>query len=528
MKRIVVSDSLSERGLAVIRNAENVELDYRPGLSEQELADAVKQADGLIIRSGSKVTARVIEGADRLRAIGRAGIGVDNIDIPAASKRGIAVMNTPTGNAVTTAEHTISLMMSLARWIPSATASMKAGKWEKKKFQGRELSRKTLGIIGLGTIGRIVASRAQGLEMRVIAFDPVLTEERATALGVELVQLEMIWSQADVITAHTPLTPKTKGLIDDSVVAKLRDGVLLINCARGGIYDEEAVLRGLDSGKIGGAAFDVYVVEPPPDTPLLQHDKVICTPHLGASTQEAQERVAVQIAEQVIDFLSTGAIKNALNVAAMSGELAEKVAPWVTLAERLGCFLAQVEDIEPNTIEVECAGDAGSHGIEAISAAAVGGFLRQFLDVPVNAISAPHLAVDRGIDVRELRTRTSHGAHASYVAVRASDSAGRTCMAAGALGSDRTPRLVNWDDFDIEAHLTGKALVVASLDVPGVIGFLGTTLGAAEVNVAAVSLGKAPSGNALSVWNLDDNVPSTVLEQLNASDNVSRAHVITL
>src|SRR5262245_21320827 len=264
MARILVSDNLSAHGLEMLRSRQDVELDYRPGLDEAALAEAIQAADALIIRSGSQVTARVIEAAERLRVIGRAGIGIDNVDVDAASKRGIAVMNTPTGNAVTTAEHTLSLMMSLARWIPTATASVKAGKWERKKFEGRELAGKTLGVVGLGTIGRLVAERAKGLRMRVIAFDPVLTADRAASLGVELVELDTIWTESDVITVHTPLTPQTKSLLNDAVLPKLKKGVLLVNCARGGIYDEQAVLRGLESGRIGGAAFDVFDQEPPP------------------------------------------------------------------------------------------------------------------------------------------------------------------------------------------------------------------------------------------------------------------------
>jgi len=315
MFRILVSDRLSEQGLKRLRNHDNIDLDYQPGLNEDDLAEAIKNAHGLIIRSGSQVTARVMDTAEHLRVVGRAGIGVDNIDIPAATKRGITVMNTPTANAVTTAEHTIALMMSLARWIPQATASMKAGKWDKKRYRGREIADKTLGIIGMGTIGRIVADRAKGLRMRVIASDPVLTEQAASSLGVELVELCDLWPQADVITVHTPLTAKTKGLVNDDVVPKLKEGVLLINCARGGIYDEAAVVRGLDLDHIGGAAFDVYTVEPPEaHNQLVAHDRVICSPHLGASTHEAQERVAVEIVDQVIAFLQNNEIKNALNV----------------------------------------------------------------------------------------------------------------------------------------------------------------------------------------------------------------------
>jgi len=528
MKRIVVSDNLSERGLQHIRDAEGVELDYQPGLDEAALAEAIKGAHGLVIRSGSKVTSRVIEAADALEVVGRAGIGVDNVDLPAASKRGIVVMNTPTGNAVTTAEHTVSLMMALARWIPRGTATLKAGEWAKKKLKGRELADKTLAVIGLGTIGRIVADRAQGLKMKVIGFDPVMTADRAGALGIELVTLDAIWKRADVITVHTPLTPQTKGLVNREVLGKLKEGVLLVNCARGGIYDEAAVLEGLESGKIGGAAFDVFVTEPPSaDDPLIAHEKVICTPHLGASTVEAQERVAVQIAEQVVAYLTTGAIKNGLNVPSMSSELADKLAPWVTLADRLGGFLAQVASTEPKAISIEVVGTPSEHGLDAISAAAVSGYLRHFLHVPVNAVSAPHLARDRGIAVKEQKTLSAAGPHGSAIVVTLETSAGETKVAAGTLGADESPRLVRWGNFEIEARLEGTALVVESLDKPGVIGFMGTCLGEAGVNVASVFLGKAPEGYALSMWNLDDELTDEALEKVQASKNVSRATVVT-
>ncbi len=528
MFKILVSDSLSEEGLAVLKGKSGIALDYRPGLGEAELAEAIKDADALVVRSGSKVTARVIEAGEKLKVIGRAGIGVDNVEVPAASKRGIVVMNTPTGNAVTTAEHTLSLMMSLARHVPQATASMKGGKWDKKKFEGLELAGKTLGVIGLGTIGRIVADRARGLALKVIAFDPVLTPERAAGLGVDLVGLEQIWAQADIITVHTPLTPLTTGLVNDAVVAKLKKGVLLVNCARGGIYDESAVVRGLDSGRIAGAAFDVFVEEPPPkDSPLVKHERVVCTPHLGASTAEAQVRVAVQIAEQVVDFLEKGDIKNPVNVPSLSGEIARTIAPYRLLAERLGRFLAQVEDIVPTRIEVDCVGQAGEQGVEVISSAAVAGFLQHFLEVPVNAIAAPHLAADRGIAVRQLKSTHGLGPFASQIVVRLGGEAGER-VAGGALGSDGSPRLVRWGDFAIEAGLGGTALVVSSVDKPGVIGFLGTVLGNNGINVASVHLGKSSAGHALSIWNLDDKVPPKALVEVRASPNVLRAIAIEL
>ena len=529
MHRILVSDSLSEQGLDVLKSDAVCEVVYRPGLGEAELCEAIKGVDALVIRSGAKVTARVLESADKLKIIGRAGIGVDNVDVPAASKRGIVVMNTPTGNAVTTAEHSLSLLFSLARHIPQATATMKAGKWEKKKFEGVELAGKTLGVIGLGTIGRLVAERAQGLKMRVVAFDPVLTQDRAAALGIELVALEQVFRDADAITVHTPLTPETRGLINDAVVPNLKKGVLLVNCARGGIYDEGAVLRGLESGHIGGAAFDVFVEEPPPaDHPLIQHERVICSPHLGASTAEAQVRVAVQIAEQTLAFLRTGEVKNAVNVPSLSGDAAKSVAPWVTLAQRLGRFLAQVEQLAPKGLEIECFGDAGNHGVDLVGSAAVAGYLQHFLDFPVNSVAAPHLATDRGITVKRLRSTGVRGAYASQVVVRIIGEAGEERIASGTLGSDGTPRLVSWGAFDIEARLGGTALVVSSLDRPGVIGFIGTVLGESEINVASVHLGKSSEGNALSIWNLDDAAPTAVLDKVRASPNVVRAIAIGL
>lgn len=526
MPRVLVSDSLSEQGLAILRKGQGLEVDYRPGLTETELAQAIVGAEALVIRSGSKVTARVLAEADALRVIGRAGIGVDNVDVEAASKRGVVVMNTPTGNAVTTAEHAIALLMSLARMIPQASALLKQGKWEKKKFEGRELAGKTLGVIGLGNIGRIVADRAKGLKMNVLGFDPVLTADRAAALGVELVSLDTIWERADAITVHTPLTETTKNLVNDEVIGKLKKGVLLVNAARGGIYDEAALLRGLESGKIGGVALDVFVEEPPPaDLPILKHERVIVTPHLGASTKEAQDRVALEIAEQVVQYLATGEIKNAVNVPSVSSEAAIKLAPYVDLADKLGRFLAQVDESGPRpvSIEVECVGEPAELSVKSITASAVAGFLRRYLDAPVNQVSAPHLAADRGIAVRELRTARPRGKLASLVVVRLQCEGGASRVVEGTLGTDGSARLVKWGEFEVEAHLGGHTLVVTSLDKPGVIGFIGTTLGAADVNIARVHLGVAGGGRAVSVWNLDHPLPNSVAEALRRSDNVMSA-----
>ncbi len=531
MSRVLVSDTLSEQGLAALRATPGLDVDYRPGLSESDLAAAIPGADALVIRSGSKVTAKVIEAATTLRVIGRAGIGVDNVDVPAASKRGIIVMNTPTGNAVTTAEHAIGLLMALARKLPMADATMKAGKWEKKKLEGRELTGKVLAVVGLGNIGRIVADRARGLRMQVIGFDPVLSPDRARDLGIEFCSLEEIWSRADAITVHTPLTESTRGLINDEVVAKLKKGVLLINAARGGIFDEGALLRGLESGHLGGVALDVFMEEPPKGETTLaivKHERVVATPHLGASTQEAQDRVALEIAQQVAAYLKDGVIQNAVNVPSVSGEVAAKLGPWAELAERMGQFLAQVESLTPTVIHVECLGEPSTLSVKSIAASAVAGFLQRYLDVPANQVSSLHLAKDRGIAVIEARRDGSGGRYASTVVLRVEASDGSSHTVEGIVGSDGTPRLVKWNEFDIEARLGGHALVVRSFDRPGVIGFLGTVLGRAEVNVARVHLGKSKPGTALSVWNLDGAIPKSALDEIRASDDIAGADAITI
>jgi D-3-phosphoglycerate dehydrogenase len=527
--RVLVSDTLSEGGLGVLKSAPGIEVVYKPGLKEAELAEAIAGFDGLVIRSGSKVTAKVIEAAKGLKVIGRAGIGVDNVDVPAASMRGIVVMNTPTGNAVTTAEHALALLFSLARRTPQANASMRAGKWEKNKFQGRELAGKTLGVIGLGNIGRIVVDRARGLRMNVIAFDPVVTPERATALGVELVDLEAIWSRADAVTVHTPLTSETKGLVNDATIAKMKKGVLLVNCARGGIFDEAALLRGLESGRLGGVALDVFVEEPPGQNPLIGREDVICTPHLGASTEEAQERVAVEIAEQVAQYLTSGTITNAINVPSVSREVAPRLNPYVNLAHRLGSFLAQVQKVTPRTIEVECTGEPADLGTTAITASAVAGVLERFLEASVNQVSAPHLANDRGIALRELKTSPRSGGFNALVSVRIEETGGTVVRAEGTLAADGSARLVRWGDYELDAHLAGSVLVLLNDDRPGVIGAVGTVLGKAQINVSRLQVGLSPgSKRAASLWSLDSPLPAAVLDETRRLPNVTSATCVIL
>jgi D-3-phosphoglycerate dehydrogenase len=515
MARVLVSDTLSEAGLSILKGNSALWVEYAPGLKEDELAARIPEFDGLVIRSGSKVTAKVIAAAKKLRVIGRAGIGVDNVDVPAASMHGIVVMNTPTGNAVTTAEHAITLLLSIARKVPQATASMKAGKWEKTKFQGRELAGKTLGVLGLGNIGRIVADRAKGLRMNVIAFDPVVTADRAAQLGVQLVTKEELFARADAITCHTPLNADTKGIVNDASIATMKDGVLLVNCARGGIYDEAALLKGLQTGKLGGVALDVFVKEPPGDNPLLAHENVVCTPHLGASTDEAQERVALEIAEQVVAYLTLGTITNAVNVPSVSREVAAKLAPYAQLADKLGAFVAQVGGIAPRSIEVECQGEPAELGASAVTSSAVAGILSRFLDGPVNQVSAPHLAADRGIAVRELKTTTRGARFSDLVSVRVTGDKGEQLVAEGTLGANKGAHLTRWGDYELSAELSGHGLVLFNANKPGVIGSIGTILGKRQLNVSRVQLGlNAKTNEAVSVWNLDSALGADVLEEI--------------
>lgn len=528
MAKVLVSDTLSEEGLKVLEEAEGIEAEYKPGLGEDELAQAIAGAEGLVIRSGSKVTAKVLAAADKLRVIGRAGIGVDNVDVKEASRRGVIVMNTPTGNAVTTAEHAISLLTAIARKIPQASASMKEGKWEKKKFQGRELAGKTLGVIGLGNIGRIVADRARGLHMHVLGYDPFVTPERAAELGIELCALDDLFRRADALTVHTPLTAETKGLVDDTAVDKMKKGVLLVNAARGGIYDEAALVRGLESGKIGGVAVDVFLEEPPGLTDLIKHPDVVATPHLGASTKEAQLRVAVEIAQQVTAYLKTGEIQNSVNVPAVAREMAPVLEPYLALARGLGQFLGQVEKVKPRSIEVEAAGEAANLSTGPIVNAALAGLLAQFFDVPVNPVNAPMLASDGGIDIRQQKT-TKKGEFSTLVTLAVVGADGARLTVSGTLATDRSPRVVRWGKFEMEAHLEGPILVTRNQDRPGVIGMIGSMLGEAGINVSSVQMGlDKQTKEAAALWALDSPLPAAVLDKIRQAKDVTNAYGVVI
>jgi D-3-phosphoglycerate dehydrogenase len=524
--RILVSDKLSDSGLKVLETAQGIEFDYKPGLNEEQLAAVIGEYDGLIIRSGSKVTAKVIEQARNLKVVGRAGIGVDNVDVPAASKRGIVVMNTPTGNAVTTAEHALSLLMSLARKIPQATASMRAGAWEKTKFEGREIAGKTLGIVGMGNIGRIVADRARGLHMNVIGYDPVLSAERAASLGVELVSTDELFARADFITIHAPLTPETKNLLGAKAFAQMKTGVMVINAARGGIVDEAALVDAIKSGKVAGAALDVFLKEPlDPNHPLLKLDDVVLTPHLGASTAEAQDRVAREIAEQVVDFLKNETITNAVNVPQLAGDAAAKLRPYVDLALKLGRLLAQLEPIEVQELRVTCTGTAGEFGVRPLANSVLAGYLERFTEAPVSPISAPFEAKERGIAIIEVR-EDAGGRYRSSVQVSVAGPDGKH-VASGTIGPSGEALLVGMDGYDLDVRLDGAVLILHNADRPGVIGGVGTILGKREINVSRLQVGLSDS-QAISVWNVDQKIPDETLAELGKVPNVRSVRLVVL
>lgn len=525
--RVLVSDKLADAGLRVLREAPGVDLEFRPGMSEDELCGVIGEYDGLIIRSGTQVTPRVIEAADKLRVIGRAGIGVDNVNIPAASRRGIVVMNTPTGNSVTTAEHALALLASLARKLPQAVASMRSGKWEKSKFQGREIAYKTLGIIGLGNIGRIVADRAQGLKMKVIGVDPVMSSDRAAELGIELLDLDELLARADFVTIHAPLTPDTKNMIDDAAFDKMKNDALLVNAARGGIVDEEALARAITEGKIAGAALDVFVKEPiDPEHPLLQLDNVLCTPHLGASTSEAQQRVAIEIAEQAIAYLQNGIVKNAVNVPALPQEIAERLTPYLSVANALGSLIGQLEPIDVRELRVTCTGEAGELGVTPIARAALAGFLEHHLEEPVNPISAPYEAQARGIRLAEVKEPSDR--YATTVRVTVTGEKG-IHTATGTPGRAGEPRLVGLEGYEIDAVMEGSVLIMRNQDRPGVIGSVGTLLGNQGINVSRMQVGlDEKSGQALALWNVTSTVGPDALDELRGIDHVSSVNALRL
>jgi D-3-phosphoglycerate dehydrogenase len=520
--RVLVSDKLSETAVQIFRDR-GVEVDYLPdlGKDKEALLAAIPNYDGLAIRSASKVTPKIIAAATRLKVIGRAGIGVDNVDIPAATQRGIVVMNTPFGNAITTAEHAISMMMALARQIPEANASTHAGKWEKNRFMGVELFHKTLGVIGCGNIGSIVADRGLGLKMKVIAFDPFLSSERAIEIGVEKVELDDIFRRSDFITLHTPLTDKTRGIIDAAALAKCKKGVRIINCARGGLVVEDALYDALKSGHVAGAALDVFEVEPATSHKLFELENVVATPHLGASTGEAQENVALQVAEQMADYLISGAVTNALNMPSISADEAPRLKPFIAVAEKLGSFAGQLTEEAVTGIIIEYAGEVGEMNTRALTSAALAGILQPMLGT-VNMVSAPVVARERGIKVDEVK-QTQRGAYENYIRLTVK-TANMEKSVAGTVFSDGKVRIIQIKGIDMEAEFGPHMLYITNEDKPGFIGALGTLLGNAGVNIATFNLGrKAQGGEAICLVCVDERPPQKVLDALAKLPQVKQA-----
>ena len=512
MPKVLIADKLSPAAVAIFKER-GVEADVKTGLAKEELLKIVDQYDGIAIRSATKITADVIKAAKKLKVVGRAGIGVDNVDIPAATAAGVIVMNTPFGNSITTAEHAISLMLALARELPAANASTQAGKWEKNRFMGVEITGKVLGLIGAGNIGSIVADRAKGLKMRVIAYDPYLSAERAEDLGVEKVELNDLLARADFITLHVPMTPETKNILSAEAIAKTKKGVRIINCARGGLIDEKALKEALDSGHVAGAALDVFETEPAKENVLFGNEKVVATPHLGASTTEAQENVALQVAEQISDYLLTGAITNALNMPSISAGEAQKVGPWITLASKLGAFAGQLTDSSLSSVDILYEGVAGELNTRALSQAALAGLLKPILS-EVNMVNAPSIAKERGIKVSETR-RDRQGIYEGYIKITVTTGSGSARRVAGTVFSDGRPRLIQIKDINLEAEFAPHMLYVVNEDKPGFIGRFGTVLGDAKVNIANFTLGRSgPGQDAIALIEVDGVVPDAVVAQV--------------
>ena len=514
--KVLVSDKLSETAVQIFRDR-GIEVDFDPsiGKDKDKLLSVIDQYDGLAIRSATKATEKIINAASNLKVIGRAGIGVDNIDRAAASKKGVIVMNTPFGNLITTAEHAIAMMFAVARQIPEASASTHAGKWEKSKFMGVELTGKTLGVIGAGNIGGIVCERALGLKMKVVAYDPFLSQERAEKLGVQKVDLDELLARADFITLHVPKTEQTSNILNAEAIAKMKPGVRVINCARGGLVDEVALAEALKSGHVAGAAFDVFEVEPATDSPLFNLPNVVCTPHLGAATTEAQENVAVQVAEQMSDYLLTGAVTNALNMPSVTAEEAQTMGPWLALAGHLGAFIGQMTSEPIKAINILYDGTVASMNLAALNCGVVAGIMKAG-NPDVNMVSAPVIAEERGIKISTTNQNKS-GVFDAYIKVTVVTQT-RERSVAGTVFSDGKPRFIQIKGINVDAEIGRHMLYTTNNDVPGIIGVLGSTMGKNDVNIANFTLGRAAEGGqAIALLYVDAPVSNLVLADLQAT-----------
>ena len=528
MPKVLISDELSDAAVQIFRDR-GVEVDFQPKLGKDpaRLAAIIGGYDGLAIRSATKVTAELIAGAGSLRVIGRAGIGVDNVDIPAASAKGVVVMNTPFGNSITTAEHAVAMMLACARQIPAADASTRAGKWEKSRFMGVEITGKTLGLVGCGNIGSVVAARAIGLRMKVIAYDPFLSAERAMTLGVERIEdLDELLARADFVTLHLPKTEKTANLLSAERIARMKPGARLVNCARGGLVDEAAVAEALRSGHLAGAAFDVFSEEPATDNVLFAAPNIVCTPHLGAATSEAQENVALQIAEQMADYLIAGAVANAINAPSVTAEEAPILKPWIALAEMLGSFAGQVTDSPIKEIEIEYVGEVGQMNLKPLTAALTAGLLKPVVgEGAVNMVSAPVVARERGVHIAETR-KDAQGAFGSYMRLVVTSEA-MTRSVAGTIYSDGRPRFIQIKGINLEAEPMRFMLYTTNTDTPGYIGALGTKLGALGINIATFALGREQkSGEAIALLGVDEAVAPEALAQIGDLPQIRQAKAL--
>jgi D-3-phosphoglycerate dehydrogenase len=527
IKKVLVSDPLSKKGLEILDKAKDIKYDLKPGLSLEELKKIIPEYDAIVIRSETKLKAEIIEAADRLKVIGRAGIGLDNVDLRAATKKGIVVMNTPQENAIAAAEHTIAMMLSISRKIPQATATMRAGKWEKRKFVGVELYSKTLGLIGIGVIGTIVADRARGLKMKVIGYDPYLSKEVAEKKGVELVSMDELLNKSDFISVHTPLTDETRNLIDKNSFRKMRNGVILINCARGGIVNEKDLYEAIKEGKVAGAALDVFEKEPAIGNPLLELEEVIGTPHLGASTGEAQENVSIAIAQQIVDYLILGEARNAVNMPAVSPDILPFLRPYLRLGEKLGSFLAQISNYAIEEVLIEYHGEVVEFGTKPITISVLKGLLTPYVGETVNFVNAQVMAKERGMRITESTSANAED-FASLIAITTRSKMEQNYIA-GALFGRKELRIVKLNDFFIEAIPEGHILLVNNYDRPGVIGNIGTALGSRNINIATMQFGRDQmGGNAISLLHLDAPLPPGVLGEILRLPNIISVRQIGL
>ncbi len=524
--KILVSDPLSPEGIAILEER-GFTVDVKPKLSPEELKKIIDDYDALVVRSGTKVTADIIKDCRNLKVIGRAGVGVDNVDVDAATKQGIVVMNTPDGNTISTAEHTMSMLLALARSIPQADHSMREGKWDRKKFKGVELRNKRLGIIGLGRIGIEVATRALAFGMKVIAVDPYLSEKKAQQMDIILVEIDTLLRESDFITVHTPLTSETKHMLGKQQFAKMKKGVKVLNCARGGIVDEKALEDALKDGTVAGAALDVFEQEPPSDRSLLELETVIATPHLGASTEEAQLNVALEVAAQVADMLEGKGIRNAINYPCVEGEICKIMDPYILLAEKLGKLQSQIISGHINKVSIKYGGEVANIEVAPITIALIKGLLAPILGESVNFVNAPVIAKDRGITVSETKVLEAEQ-FANLISVEIETNRGKSFIA-GTLFTSSNPRIVRINDFFIDTIPEGWIIITRNVDKPGIVGQLGSVLGESGINIAAMNFGRTdPGGESIIVVNTDSEVPETVLEKIKQIEYIKDAKIIRL